>query len=367
MGWQEELRQLDVELANGRITPESHRKQRDELLAVASGGGAPSPVASPLHRPQSQQGQPAPQWQSANPGHQVTEPATPPPTHKPQRPTPAQPFTTDRRTTAPSPADERHTDWLPYPIPAAGRFDSATVVRPAVLPPPPPQTAQSQSQQESQRRSGHRRSDPTIPPPRKNRGTPVWLFIALGVVLVGALVAGGMWWIDSTRDNTVDTGATSLDKSLPVLPGTAGPNNSTVSVYKALDLRLIGQHTADLMNANHAQEITFRSSAEMADQTYSYTLFVVKTPSSVDATNLAEDLTQYAETSGFTDMQLADAPARSALSVESPQGTLGQSWYSSANLTVGVGISQLPSGDAALLRERVAKTRNQLIGVLPRG
>jgi len=51
MGWQEELRRLDVELANGRITHENHRKQRDELLAAASAGVDPSPVASPLRRP----------------------------------------------------------------------------------------------------------------------------------------------------------------------------------------------------------------------------------------------------------------------------------------------------------------------------
>jgi hypothetical protein len=369
MGWQEELRQLDVELANGRITPESHRKQRDELLAVASGGGSTSPVASPLRRPPGEQGQ---QWQSANPGHQqatppAREPVTPPPppTPVPPRPTPGRPFTTDRRTTAPSPADQRHTDWLPYPIPAAGRVDSATVVRPAVMPPPPP-APRHNPHQGPQRPPGRRPSDTTVPLARKDRRKPVWLFIALGVVLVAALVAGGVWWIGTTSGTPAST-ASAVEKSLPVLPGTAGPNNSTVSVDRALELKVVGQHTADLMKANGAQEIIYRSSAEMADQTYGYTLFVVRTPSAGNASKLAEDLTQYAEANGFTDMKLADTPPGTAVSVQSPQGTLGESWYSSAGLTVGVGISQLPSGDIAPLRERVASTRNQLIAVLPRG
>ncbi|MDT7724223.1 MAG: hypothetical protein QOI21_799 [Actinomycetota bacterium] len=369
MGWQEELRQLDVELANGSISPESHRKQRDELLAVASGGGSASPVASPLRRPPGEQAQ---QWQSTNPGYQqatppAQEPITPPPppTPVPPRPSPAQPFTTDRRTTAPSPADQRHTDWLPHPIPAAGRIDSATVVRPAVMPPPPP-TPRHNPHQGPQRPPGRRPSDNTVPLARKDHRRPVWLFIALGVVLVAALVAGGVWWIGTTS-RPAASGNSAVEKSLPALPGTAGPNNSTVSVDRALELKLVGQHTADLMKANGAQEIIYRSSAEMADETYGYTLFVVRTPSTGDATKLAGDLTNYAQASGFTDMKLANTPANTALSVQSPQGTLGESWYASANLTVGLGISQLPTGDAAPLRERVTSTRNQLIGVLPRG
>ena len=66
MSWQEELRRLDAELAGGRITRHEHRKQRDELLAAASGGAAPSPVAAPLVPVGTQPG--VSRWQSSNPG-----------------------------------------------------------------------------------------------------------------------------------------------------------------------------------------------------------------------------------------------------------------------------------------------------------
>lgn len=54
MSWQEELQQLDSELAQGRVTPEDYRLRRDQLLGVAQGqppqtppGGQPQQPAEP--------------------------------------------------------------------------------------------------------------------------------------------------------------------------------------------------------------------------------------------------------------------------------------------------------------------------------
>jgi len=63
MSWQEELRRLDAELAAGRLGQAEHRRQRDELLAEASGGGAVSPLR-----------QDAPTW--STPDAQATAPAS---------------------------------------------------------------------------------------------------------------------------------------------------------------------------------------------------------------------------------------------------------------------------------------------------
>ncbi|MFI9810807.1 hypothetical protein [Saccharothrix variisporea] len=55
MSWQDDLRQLDTALAEGRISPDDYRRRRDELLAGASSAppaqpGAPAP-ASPFGQP----------------------------------------------------------------------------------------------------------------------------------------------------------------------------------------------------------------------------------------------------------------------------------------------------------------------------
>src|SRR5689334_1438882 len=139
MSWQEELRRLDAELAEGRIEPADHRKQRDELLAQASGSTVPSPVPSPLRRP-------GDTWRSANPAshpapaqpvphqqrvespgpavpHQLPRKSLPPPpwqrTGLPVSPATSQvPAIPDHMTTAPSPADITPTRYLSVDGPA---------------------------------------------------------------------------------------------------------------------------------------------------------------------------------------------------------------------------------------------------------
>ncbi|NBH10467.1 hypothetical protein GTY80_45425, partial [Amycolatopsis sp. SID8362] len=131
MSWQEELRRLDAELAEGRIEPADHRKQRDELLAQASGSTVPSPVPSPLRRP-------GDTWRSANPASHPTpvHPVAPPQRVESPRPAPLPPppwqrtglpktvstshvpAIPDHMTTAPSPADITPTRYLRVDGPA---------------------------------------------------------------------------------------------------------------------------------------------------------------------------------------------------------------------------------------------------------
>jgi hypothetical protein len=93
MSWQEELQQLDSELAQGRVTPEDYRLRRDQLLGVAQSqqppqtppGGQPAqpadkPASSPFGQPfrwqppASQQAQPP--AESAAESTQVLRPIT---------------------------------------------------------------------------------------------------------------------------------------------------------------------------------------------------------------------------------------------------------------------------------------------------
>jgi len=102
MSWQEELQQLDSELAQGRVTPEDYRLRRDQLLGVAQGqppqtppGGQPqqppaepqqpqpaSPFGAPFRwqPPASQQNQSQPPPETSSESTQVLRPITDQPT-----------------------------------------------------------------------------------------------------------------------------------------------------------------------------------------------------------------------------------------------------------------------------------------------
>jgi hypothetical protein len=87
MSWQEELQQLDSELAQGRVTPEDYRLRRDQLLGVAQGqpppqtppGGQPAQPQQPQQPASSPFGQPF-RWQppANQQGQAPQSPAQPP-------------------------------------------------------------------------------------------------------------------------------------------------------------------------------------------------------------------------------------------------------------------------------------------------
>ena len=71
MSWQDDLRQLDQALAEGRVPADEYRKRRDQLLAAAAGGApaAPEqPAPAPQQAPQPQQPGPPQQPPQAAPG-----------------------------------------------------------------------------------------------------------------------------------------------------------------------------------------------------------------------------------------------------------------------------------------------------------
>ncbi|QUQ69920.1 hypothetical protein [Kutzneria sp. CA-103260] len=89
MSWQEELQQLDSELAQGRVTPEDYRLRRDQLLGVAQGqqppqtppGGQPQQQPAEPQQPQQPASSPFGQpfrWQP--PANQQNQGQTPPET-----------------------------------------------------------------------------------------------------------------------------------------------------------------------------------------------------------------------------------------------------------------------------------------------
>ncbi|MGW4482740.1 hypothetical protein ACWEOE_02770 [Amycolatopsis sp. NPDC004368] len=418
MSWQEELRRLDSDLAAGRIGHAEHRHRREELLAEASGGGAASPVASPLragvegatqvaepgpgpgpaagtwHAEPVTWNQPAPGWAPAEPtaptqpAQQNTQntqnsqntwaganPATqqPPVWHpaeqqvtqpgateeaKPQRP-PRSSLTRKPRwdpkkgeksfATAPSPADVNPTGYLPVTGDTGDTAQSTPELR--------------RLWEEA--------------PPRKKR--PTWLFLSLGVLVVLALVVGGIWYIGN-RPNQTDGADTvspppvptasggqdaSLEDKLPALAGTPNPDNSTMSLDKAVELKVVSQADADLMKAAAAQELVYHAYADTTHADNGTILLAVPTPSPAQAAQLVKGLRQNLTAGGFAGTPLGPAPTDLLYAGSSPAGRVLAFWYTSGPVAIGIGVSEPLTDDAVVLRSRIEQIRAKVAATLP--
>ncbi|MEV6897972.1 hypothetical protein [Amycolatopsis sp. NPDC051372] len=428
MSWQEELRRLDSDLAAGRIGHAEHRHKREELLAEASGGGAASPVASPLRadageipaqvtepspaagtwnaepvswnqpqqgwapaapntpntpntwasanpaiqqqQPQPQQPQPQPVWHPVQ--QQVTEPVPAEPQRarqpdkqdkkaKPQRP-PRSSLTRKPRwspkngepsfATAPSPADTRPTGYLPV------TGDTSDLGR--------QQTPELRRLWEEA-------------PPRKKK--PTWLFLSLGVLVVLALVVGGIWYIGNRPDqsDSADTvspppvpsatgsqdPSASLEDKLPALAGTPNPDNSTMSLDKAVELKVLSQADADLMKTATATELVYHAYADTTHTDNGTILLAVPTPSPAQAAQLVQGLKQNLTAGGFDSTPLGPAPTDLLYSGSSPAGRVLAFWYTSGPVAIGIGVSQPLTDDAVVLRSRIEQIRTKVAAALP--
>lgn len=354
MSWQDELRRLDVELAEGRLSHDRHRKLRDELLAGASGGGSASPVASPLRRPAEARPQ---EWQSANPGHEA--------------------LTNGRRTTAPSPADQRVTETIAYPNP----FDQPTIVHAAVQPIPP--------------LAAPRHAAPPPPPVdedfkpvplKRNRRKPVWAFLAVGVLLVLALLVGGVWWFDSSKTDesaaqpapaplpAVSTSSVpapssaapssaakepTLEDKLPVLPGTPDKDNSIMPVAKGAELGHYSKEAAEFFGTKGVNEVVFRGSA---DGSNGYLILVIPANNPADAAAIVKYLHDNSLSGGLKEQKVG---AMSALTGKNANGQMSGTEYVSGNLAVTAWVSQNLGGSTATLNQRLTKTVAELQKTLP--
>ncbi|MEC3981431.1 hypothetical protein [Amycolatopsis sp. H20-H5] len=410
MSWQDELRRIDSELAAGRLGHTEHRKKRDELLAEASGGGMPSPVASPLRHPHPEdgtrpQGYPdarADAWRPAVPDAETTawhstNPATPPsarPTVPVRNPAPVMPsapeapprpappkqkpkgFVTDRRTTAPSPADVNPTEFMN--IDALPRFGRRPPLRPATAqqplpalapkPPSPPPLPPSTQPYPTASRS----------PKRPSKGKPTWLFLSVGVLLVLAMIIGGTWWLGSKTD-TVAGGTPSaagadglsssqsptvqptLEELLPKLPGTPSNDNSTMSVAKGAELNLYSTEAAGYFTGKGVKDVVFRGSSEGTD---GYLILVIPTSDPQVAKAVAAYLHDNSVNGGLAEQRVGD---RAALVGKNKNGQLCGAGYTSGGTVVTAWVSASLTADKQSLDDHFGQTMAALEKVLPPG
>ncbi|MEV6440543.1 hypothetical protein [Amycolatopsis sp. NPDC051716] len=399
MSWQDDLRRLDADLAAGRIEPSVHRKQRDELLAAASGSTVPSPVPSPLRRPGNRS------WQSANPAYDrpagpTPAPVVPPQATGPRPPTPQDrpwmrsapsaakpggipgiPELPDHMTTAPSPADIVPTRYLRVDGPnqqhaTPSRFPPvAGGAGPAEPPLPEPEGA-----------GRHRWQTDPAGEEEPSRGVPAWLFITLAVVLVVGLVAGGIYWFGKKdaapsdvaspppasssappQTNGVVDPSLTLEQRLPALPGKANPADSTMSIDKALEAKVITEADAKQIRANNGKEVVFRASSDPAKPRDGNLLMAIPTLSVYDAKHLVTGLRQNLSGARLAATRLGPTEDDLMYTQRGTDGWVGILWYASGAVVVGIGVSQSGTADSAPLRSRLEAIRNTVTTVLPPG
>ncbi|AUI62785.1 hypothetical protein [Amycolatopsis sp. BJA-103] len=389
MSWQDELRQLDVELAAGRIGHAEHRRKRDELLAEASGGTMPSPVPSPLRRPGGA-------WHSTNPAARPVEMPTvtvpqPQPYQQPQQayapppPPPeqrTQPFDTekprprekkpvpriaDHKTTAPSPADINPTVYLrAEPPPIRDKPSTRQLNRP--LPPLAPEP-------------GPRHHAPAEDYAVVGKRKPTWLFIGAGVLVVLALIIGGTLWLGSSPSSNVaerppspsiaqppdgltpsgqpNSAQTPLEDRLPALPGTPSKNNSTMSVAKGVELNLYSRAAGDYLASKNVASITHKGSNE---GTNGYLVLVIPANDAKDAAAIVKYFRENSINAGLREQRVGD---RLALVGANKNGQLSGIGYVSGTMAVTTWVSQPLGGDPKALDTRLEQTLTSLDTVLP--
>ncbi|NIH86171.1 hypothetical protein [Amycolatopsis granulosa] len=410
MSWQDELRRLDADLANGTITQHEHRKMRDELLAAASGIGASAPVQ--------------PRWQSANPANPgfaqqpgqwpaqppQSQPAGPqagqgqpdaghvPPTGPPRNdasapdqaqlsaleieegPTqsalaneegPTQSISahllaTSKPTSAPSPADERPTDSVHFP----SIEDAPTVITNPVPPPSRPLPTMAPPPLHPGPYPQHYPPFDPVPrlqAPRKRRSA--WLFVTLGVILVTALVVGGIWFLGGGSNGATTTAQPptsvvapqSVEARLPALPGTPSPNNGTLTVDQGIDLKLFSREEGRLMKDNGVTQLIFRGSSQGPQ---GYLVLVMPAGSATGAASITRGLYDHALTAGLQNVPSGSTDAK-AVTGRNSAGQMSGTWYTSGTYAVAIWVSQGLDGDPAALSERLAQTKSSLVNALP--
>ncbi|MDQ0378090.1 hypothetical protein [Amycolatopsis thermophila] len=340
--------------------------------ATTQAAQAPQAAHAPQADPQHGVQQAAPRDGS----QQATGPTTQPQAEGPEQP--ASPFDTEgptqsvsaallatsRPTSAPSPADERATDSMRFP----SIEDAPTVITNPVPPPsrrlpamaPPPMNTGPVPQMPF---------DPAprlqTPPKRK----PTWLFVTLGVVLVVALVAAGVWFLRdpggtktaATRPTTSATSPEAVEARLPTLPGTPNPHNSIMTVDQGVDLKLYSREEGQLMKTNGATQVVFRGSSQGPQ---GYLVLVIPAGTPEHAATITKGLYDHALTAGLQTVPGGSTDAKTVTG-SNATGQMSGTWYTSGQYAVAIWVSQSLDGDPNALTERLAQTKTSLGTALP--
>ncbi|SEF30288.1 hypothetical protein SAMN05421837_105145 [Amycolatopsis pretoriensis] len=213
---------------------------------------------------------------------------------------------------------------------------------------------------------------------------PAWLLLTLGVVVVLVLVVGGTYWLGTRTDAPSDAalppipttavptdGAIDpqapLDQRLPALPGKPNDDDSTMSIDKALEAKVITEADAKQLQTHNAREIIFRASSDRDKPHNGNLLMAIPTLSVFDAKHLAAGLRNNLSGAHLAATRIGPTDNDLMYTQRGTAGWVALLWYSSGAVVVGVGVSQPETGDSAELQVRLKAIRDNVATVLPPG
>lgn len=298
MDWQASLRALDKRLADGEVSPGEHRRVRDEILAEASGA-------------------------------------------------------IGRVGQSPSPAETTQV---------IARSPSAPVEQPSPSVVLPPITREHRS---TGTIDGNQVFAATGTAGRKPWRTAGMVFTVL------AVLCASVWWVALRGDEAPATqaqrpapagpaapGGRPADM-LPSLPGTPSANNSTLSIDRAVELKLLSGHDARLYRDHGVEEVVYRGSRSGAT---GMMVLVVPARSEADAAAITDALHDHLIQVGFAD--IAGTRPTGFTRTDAQFTTFG-TVYRSRLVSVQVSVSGKPQQDPARLRSEFDDLLKNVTNALP--
>ena len=241
--WQDELQKLDNELASGRISADDYRRRRDEILSGSAGGApAQSPQQAPFAPPFKWEAKPP---SASNSDATQVVPNQMPPQQQPQQnhnPDATQVVNTQNRS-----ADAERTQFVAPVAPQHGGWGQPQQQQAA----PPPWVSGDYDQINQ-------------PSPSWSHGPEVFdesggggkgrIFAIVGVVLVLALIGGGIWWFTSgSKSSGTDTPVANSETNPPTTSTSARPKLPGSTLPGKIDEANSGQTTVDQASKERSQ------------------------------------------------------------------------------------------------------------------
>ncbi|MFD1147832.1 DUF1707 domain-containing protein [Saccharothrix hoggarensis] len=395
MSWQDELRELDTALAEGRISADDYRQRRDQVLSGAAEVPQTGPQSGPFAAPF--------RWEAANP-QQPQQPQ--PPQHQPQHP--QQPGA-DATQVVPNqaglpqqPPAQDATQVVKAPQPGNPDAERTQYVRPVTPPhgapqPNMPQNAPQHPNQAPWQMAGGNAAPPWGGGEFGADPSPHWIaqgpevfddkpssggkrvLVILAVILVLAGAGFGVWYLTSGSGDPNATGSTEttaapttetttskpkptdpmeiLLEEIPEVGGKNDPRAEVLDTAEAVDEQVMEQGEVDLLTAGGATKVVWKSGNKQPDEfgptPDRFSVVVVPMASEEAAAKAVVDLKAYQETKGglvFIKDPLPDMPASVVFEkkVQPDHAIYRGLWASGKNL-IRVNVDQFPmAGEAGL-------------------
>lgn len=327
MSWQDELRELDDELAEGLISATEYRRRSEDLIAAASASPA-KPAALPGAK-------------VSGAAPERVEPDNP-------APHPREPACDESAATRAPPADPPEPSFHPVPAPA-GSPDGRGVT-----------TAQRDPV-----------ADAFAPPVTPRRGGPRRRWFAVGAALV-VLVAATVWYVGfrfpasdpgtpAAANAAPVTVSDGLAAKLPRLPGRPVSSDHTIGVGKLAGLGLGSGSTAGSLRAHGVSQALYLSSVSEGD---GYLVVAIPNHSRVDARRVTGDVLATQHRRGLAGSDRMGLPTTvSVLARVGDTDTVLRAVYTSGKRTVVVGATGTDGSQG--LAAGFASLAKRVTGVLP--